>query len=309
MASTSKFLTSILSLLLLSVILALSGNGAVRRPAIRGISGVQILAENPSASFGFYAKAIPLQGYRDWFLGPPRNLIMLGGREPQSIRLSQAPSPLPANLIGAVTFGTEHLDDLARYLTARGIPYSAKEGRGLSVLDPEGNDILFVADTCSIMSDITTCGSTYLDVPDELRIIHVGFVVHDRTAMEHFYKDILGFRPYWHGGMKDGQTDWVSLQVPDGTDWIEFMLNVPDDADTKLRGVMNHIAVGVGSVRSAQRILIKHGLTLTEQPEIGRDGKWQLNVYDPDDTRLEIMGFTPVKKPCCSPFTGPHPKL
>jgi catechol 2,3-dioxygenase-like lactoylglutathione lyase family enzyme len=308
MASAGKVLTSILSLLLLSVILALSANGAVRRPAIRHISEVQILAENPSASFDFYAKAIPLQGYRDWFLGPPHNLIMLGGHQPQGIRLSQAPLPLPTNLIGAVTFDTDHLHDLARYLTAKGIPYSAKEGRRLSVLDPEGHDILFVADTCSIMNDIT-CGLSYLDLPDELRIIHVGFVVHDRAAMEHFYKDILGFRPYWHGGMKDDKDDWVSLQVPDGDQWIEFMLNVPDDADKKLRGVMNHIAIGVQNVRSAQKILIKHGLTLTEQPEIGRDGKWQLNVYDPDDTRLEIMGLTPAKKPCCSPFTGPHPKL
>jgi hypothetical protein len=44
------------------------------------------------------------------------------------------------------------------------------------------------------------------------------------------------------------------------------------------------------------------------QPQIGRDGKWQLNLYDPDGTRVELMEFAPVEKPCCSEYTGPHPK-
>src|SRR5438876_8070207 len=41
------------------------------------------------------------------------------------------------------------------------------------------------------------------------RIIHVGVVVKDRAAADHFYKDILGFQETWHGGMKDTETDWV----------------------------------------------------------------------------------------------------
>jgi catechol 2,3-dioxygenase-like lactoylglutathione lyase family enzyme len=140
-----------------------------------------------------------------------------------------------------------------------------------------------------------------------LRIIHAGFIVRDRVATEHFYKDILGFRPYWHGGMKDDQTDWVSLQVPDGTDWLEFMVNVEPDADQHLRGIMNHIAIGVTDIHATQKKLMEAGAKLTEEPQIGRDGKWQLNLYDPDFTRVEFMEFTPVQEPCCSEFTGPHP--
>jgi len=41
--------------------------------------------------------------------------------------------------------------------------------------------------------------------------------------------------------------------------------------------------------------------------QIGRDGKWQLNVYDPDGTRLEYMEFSNVQPPCCSQFTAPNP--
>jgi hypothetical protein len=40
---------------------------------------------------------------------------------------------------------------------------------------------------------------------------------------------------------------------------------------------------------------------------MGKDGKWQANLYDPDGTRVELMEFQPVTDPCCSPFTAPSP--
>jgi hypothetical protein len=114
---------------------------------------------------------------------------------------------------------------------------------------------------------------------------------------------------YWHGGMKEDKDDWVAMQVPGkhGTDWLEYMLNVPANADKHTLGVMNHIALGVTDIHAAEAQLRKNGWTGTEQPKLGRDGKWQLNLYDPDDTRIEFMEFTPKEKPCCSEFTGPHP--
>jgi hypothetical protein len=42
-------------------------------------------------------------------------------------------------------------------------------------------------------------------------------------------------------------------------------------------------------------------------PKIGRDGKWQVNLYDPDGIRAELMEFQPAVKPCCSPFLLPSP--
>jgi hypothetical protein len=107
--------------------------------------------------------------------------------------------------------------------------------------------------------------------------------------------------------MKDGEDNWVDMQVPDGTDWIEYMLRVAPDATHKTLGVMNHIALGVPDIHAAQQQLIKNGWKGTEEPKIGRDGKWQLNLYDPDETRVELMEFKPTKEPCCSPYTGPHP--
>jgi hypothetical protein len=41
--------------------------------------------------------------------------------------------------------------------------------------------------------------------------------------------------------------------------------------------------------------------------KVGRDGKMQLNLFDPDLTRVEYMEFKPSAKPCCSEFTADHP--
>jgi hypothetical protein len=73
--------------------------------------------------------------------------------------------------------------------------------------------------------------------------------------------------------------------------------------------VMNHISLGVRDIKEAQTKLESHGWKPhgDEKAQMGRDGKWQLNLYDPDFTRIELMEFKPVEKPCCSEFHGQHP--
>ena len=132
--------------------------------------------------------------------------------------------------------------------------------------------------------------------------------MNDRRVEDHFYKDVLGFHLYWQGGMKDNETNWVSMQVPDGTDWLEYMLNVSPGASQRVVGIMNHVALGVPAIQQAKAVFVKNGGKLSEEPKLGRDGKWQLNLYDPDGTRVECMEFQPVEKPCCSAFTGTHPR-
>jgi len=109
--------------------------------------------------------------------------------------------------------------------------------------------------------------------------------------------------------MQPGETDWVAMQVPNGTDWLEYMLNQSQRPDLRTTGVMNHISLGVADMKKAQAILETHGWKPggDEKAQMGKDGKWQLNVFDPDLTRIELMEFKPVEKPCCADFTGPHP--
>jgi catechol 2,3-dioxygenase-like lactoylglutathione lyase family enzyme len=288
----------------------LSAERASERPHIFGIARVNIFSTDVPRARAFYMKVLGIrEGPCNWCERIPGATFFV--KPSQAIELLPAPSPAPANLISEIWFATDNVHELRRTLTEQGIQVSGEaEGSRaadvfLSVVDPEGHHLRFVQDRgvpITPVADRTVSGPAR-----DLHIIHAGFIVHDRAATERFYKDILGFRPYWHGGMKDDQTDWVSLQVPDGTDWLEFMVNVPLNADQRLRGIMDHIAIGVTDIHATEERVRADGLKFTEQPKIGRDGKWQLNLYDPDETRVEFMEFKPAEKPCCSEFTGPHP--
>ena len=61
------------------------------------------------------------------------------------------------------------------------------------------------------------------------------------------------------------KTDWVDMQVPDGTDWLEYMLNIGPDATAELRGVMNHIALGVKDIQAVNAALRSTGWKPSER--------------------------------------------
>jgi catechol 2,3-dioxygenase-like lactoylglutathione lyase family enzyme len=282
------------------------------RPKITGIDHVRFYVTDFSSSQQFYEKLFGVRVKGGTCFATLLPCFTVGWEQNQQIELKKAPTREMKNRIAEISFATSDVKKMRKYLSSNGISVGPilkdkspgdKEGYDahFEVHDPQGNAVSFIQRFAYPVDDPS------LSDPWYVRMIHTGFVVKDRAATEHFYKDILGFRPYWHGGMKDDQTDWVSLQVPDGTDWVEFMVNVSPTADHHTLGVMNHIALGVPDIQAAKAQLIKNGWKSTEEPKIGRDGKWQLNLYDPDETRVEFMEFTPTRKPCCSEFTGPHP--
>ncbi len=165
--------------------------------------------------------------------------------------------------------------------------------------DPDGHRVEFVQYMPGSLHS-NAFGKFMSDARISTRIIHVGITVKDQAASDHLYRDILGFHETWHGGMKDDRTDWVDMRVPDGTDWLEYMLNVHDPSPKQL-GVMHHLALGVPSVAKGYKPS-RPRLQSRQPPQIGRDGKWQLNLYDPNLTRAELMEPKPVEKPCCSPI-------
>ena len=272
---------------------------SIARPPITGITSVEVFVTDPAASKDFYEKALRLPASPEC---PSEIVACLTVNGHQQLRLVKAPSPVPANMIGKTTFATPDVLGMRRYLISKGLtpnPMAGTENQHFSLTDPEGHVLSFTQQAKSSPAEKS---------PGQLstHLIHTGFISHDRPAEDHFYKDILGFHLYWQGGMKD-QISWVSMQIPDGTDWIEYMLNIAPDASHHTIGVMNHLAFGVVSAQATKEQFLKNGGKITEEPKIGRDGKWQLNLYDPDDTRVEFMEFKPVEKPCCSEFQGRHP--
>jgi len=280
---------------------------------IYGIAGIRVYISNMAAARTFY-KTVTNAENRNCDLcetGEPAAIRFASG---QFLLFSQQPKGATLwNRIAEVSFEADNLKSLRQLFKARKIKYQAEEQDGEIVLlrafDPEGHSLVFLNRDIPVRlkafrADAAT-GS-----PLRETILHAGYIVKDPDAMNKFYRDLLGFRVYWHGGMEDTKTDWVDMQVPDGTQWIEYMLGVPPDSGPQARGVMNHVALGVIDVRAADKALadLNVKLNVDEQPQIGRDGKWQLNLYDSDGTRVELMEFTPVAKPCCSEYTGPHPQ-
>jgi len=273
------------------------------RPHILGIDHVSFFTTAPEGVRKLYGDLLGLAAATP--VEPGGSVRYMIGA--QWVGYGPAPDAKSTDRMDHVAFTTDNIVALRKYLVEKGVKVGQIEGRpdhSLSVMlnDPEGRPIEFVErGKGEAAAAAATAASRHM--------IHTGFVVYHRDAEDHFYRDLLGFRLYWHGGMKDDETDWVAMQVPDGTDWLEYMLNQPAQMDLQLTGVMNHISLGVADMKAAQKIMESHGWKPhgDEQAEIGKDGKWQLDVFDPDLTRVELMEFKPVQKPCCSDFAGPHP--
>jgi catechol 2,3-dioxygenase-like lactoylglutathione lyase family enzyme len=293
----------VLVLFLLVAPLVAAGESPAARPRITAIDHVAFYTTSPDGVKHLYTDILGLSSAAPVEKG--ETVRYMSGK--QWVGYSPAPDPKATDRMDHVAFTTDNIGALRRYLIEKGIKPGQIEGRSdhslsLMVKDPEGHPIEFVERSRDDSAPPAPNGVSH-------RMIHAGFLVYDQAAEDHFYREILGFRPYWHGGMKDDKTDWVSLQVPDGSDWLEYMLNQPRHPDLELTGVMNHISYGVADMKKARAILESHGWKEHggEHAQMGKDGKWQLNVFDPDFVRVELMEFKPAQKPCCSDFTAPHP--
>lgn len=274
------------------------------RPKITGIDHVDFYTTSPEANHNLYVHVLGLTSTDR--VEPQQIQRYIVGT--QWIGYSAAPDTKANNRMDHIAFRTEDCAALRTYLATHGVKVpdhlsqSQNGDPNFVIDDPEGHRVEFIQ---RVAGESGLSGD-----PVSRHLIHAGFIVRDRAAEDHFYKDILGFHIYWHGGMKDSDTDWVAMQVPDGTDWLEYMLNVDAHPDLQLSGVMNHISLGVRDMKQAQAQLEAHGWKPhgEEKSQMGKDGKWQLNLFDPDFTRIELMELKPSQKPCCSEFTGPHPR-
>lgn len=278
------------------------------RPPIVGVSHIGLRTDNLDASRKFYTGVL---GFSEAFSldDPPGKLLLTYFKvnDHQFIEVFPELKDAKEDRLSHIAFETTDAERLRAYMASRGWDVPAKldpmldGNRGFEAKDPDGHTVEFV----QLMPGSIHSRDFGKHMPDtriSQRIIHVGVTVRDRAAADKFYRDILGFQETWHGGMKDTETDWVDMRVPDGTDWLEYMLNVGDNPSPRLLGVMHHLALGVPSVSEAYKTLSKRDPGIKEKPQIGRDGKWQLNLYDPNLTRAELMEPKPVRTPCCSPM-------
>lgn len=285
---------------------------AQERPKITGISHLAVYSSDAGATDHYYREVIGAAKEKD-----PENRqgVKYAFSATQYVEVLPLPANAGVNRLDHAAFNTADAEGMRKYLAAKGwkTPSSVTKGsdgsRWFEVRDPEDNRIQFVQAAANAKAP---------NAPNVVghHVIHVGLLVHNRAAEDKFYRDLLGFKPYWYGGMREGKIDWVSQQVPNGHDWLEYMLTsgpsgsgIPAHISQRQLGVLDHLSVGETSVPDEYKKIearldnSKHD----QAPKIGKDGKWQFNLYDPDGIRLELMNFHATEKPCCSEFTAQDP--
>lgn len=209
---------------------------------------------------------------------------------------------------------TDDAEGMRKYLAAHGVkvPDNTSKGKignkNYFVNDPEGHIVEIVEyepDGWTMLNKGKYLPGTRISA----RIPHLGILVGDLSAEKKFYEGILGFKEIWRGSKNGKQLSWVHEQVPDGTDFIELLYSKLPDPDK--RGTAHHFCLEVPDLEKAKAILeqraakIGYDRPMTIQTGVNR--KRQLNLYDPDGTRVELMEPTTVDGKPAPPSTAPPP--
>jgi catechol 2,3-dioxygenase-like lactoylglutathione lyase family enzyme len=281
---------------------------AARRPPITGVASFAVNVSDLAAARTFYGGVLGLD--QPFTVANP-----LGGSDLAAFKINDrqyvyvAPDLKDAaeSRLLYVGFETADADGLRRYLAANAVDVPAsvtpdRDGNvSLFVKDPEGNVVQFVQYRPSSVQGRAR-GKFLSPRRTSDHALHVGYRVTDPEKLDRFYKDLLGFRLIWKGGSRDDRFDWISMAVPDGNQWIEYMVNTGNPSPRQL-GVLNHLALGTLDIEAVHKQIVERGYADKADPAIGRDGRWLMHLYDKDFTRTEFMVRKPVKEPCCFPLT------
>jgi catechol 2,3-dioxygenase-like lactoylglutathione lyase family enzyme len=279
---------------------------AVTRPPILGISHIALRVKDAAEARNFFGHVLGFDELpREETAKGKMRYIYFKVSDDQYIAVSPTLSSPTEDRLIHIAYRTPDARGLRRYLAGHGVAVPTKLQKdpdgdlSFSLQDPAGHTVEYIQYLPGSVES-RNFGKFLSSKRTSRQIIHAGETVDNRTPADHFYGGILGYRLMWSGGMTDTRTDWVDMVVPNGSHWLEFMLNVHHPSPRTL-GVMNHFSLGVKNIQRAFETVKGRGYKASK-PEIGRDGKWQLNLYDPDLTRVEVMEFKPVQKPCCSPM-------
>jgi lactoylglutathione lyase len=285
-----------LSLLLLVVPLAMQPPAV--RPKILGVAHMAVFVSDLQKARGFYGG---LLGFDEVFTLPKEDgsvdtaFVKINDR--QWIELVNRPTAGEGQL-DHIALWTDDADRMRAYLGSRGVKVPAKVSTGrtgdksFTIQDPDGHAVEIVEYVAG--SRTGRDGGRHMP-PARLstRALHVGILVGKLDASMAFYNGILGFEEFWRGAAANSPTlSWVNMRVPDGTDYIEFMLyGEKPPADN--RGSAHHLCLVVPDAEKAVAALdarpSRASYTRAVAVRTGINRKRQVNLFDPDGTRVELM--------------------
>jgi catechol 2,3-dioxygenase-like lactoylglutathione lyase family enzyme len=196
-----------------------------------------------------------------------------------------------------ISIQTDSAEGMREYLAGQGVKVPDKVGKGkignsnFNITDPDGHTVEIV----QYEPDSWTRQQHGKYLPDtriSTRIPHIGIIIGPLEPALRFYHGTLGFDEIWRGSSSGKVLSWVNMRVPDGRDYIEFMLYT-EILNASQLGVKNHICLEVPDIQKAVTTLKERsGRTGYARPieiKVGVNGKRQANLFDPDGTRVELM--------------------
>ena len=299
-----------------------SQTAPVERPQITGISHVGYFVSDLPRALGFWHD---LFGYDEAYdlrrAGTDAvRIAFIKINDHQHIELFTDPPTAPPNFMSHICFTVSDLEQMRAYLRSKGL--DVKPGNGgktrtgdyaFEIKDPDGTLVEFVQ---TLPTGMEAQAERKFLPGDRVSpsIYHVGFLVGNTPKSLAFYEDVLGFKETWRGGRDPKVLSWINLRVPDGTDYIELMLYAKLPATF---GTQNHTSLMVPDIQKAVEALearpgYKNYLGYQKPLEIhvGVNGKRQVNLYDPDGTRVELMEpITADGKPVPPSIAPPPPPV
>ena len=298
---------------------AFTQEAAPQRPQITGISHAGYFVTDLPKAIGFWHDLLGFDEYTT--LSKPDTdqirIAFIKINDDQHIELFTDAPPSPPNMMSHYCFSVSNVEEMRAYLRSKG--FDVKPGNGgktrtgdyaFEIEDPDGTLVEFVQ---SLPTGIEMQDKGKFMPPTRISdaIYHVGFLVGNLDKSLAFYEGVLGFHEIWRGSSNGKELSWLNLQVPDGKDYIELMLynGKPTGFGTK-----NHTSLVVPDVqkavadlesRPAYKTYLTYGKPLVVQ--VGKNGKRQVNLYDPDGTRVELMEPVTVDGKPVPPSTAPPP--
>jgi catechol 2,3-dioxygenase-like lactoylglutathione lyase family enzyme len=286
-----------------------------KRPRITGIAHIALFVHDIEKSRAFYKDFL---GFDEPFLlnkpDGSLSLTFIKVNERQYIELFPEVAP-GTDRLNHISIETDNAEAMRAYLGAHGIKVPAEVGKGriknsnFNVKDPDGHTVEIVQyepDGWSVREK----GKFMPTGRVSQKMMHVGILVGALEPAMKFYRDLLGFEEIWRGSRDGKKLSWVNMKVPDGDTYIEFMLydQLPEPT---ARGTAHHICLEVPDIEKTKASLEARpafkNYTRPLEIKTGTNRKRQMNLFDPDGTRAEVMEPRTVDGVPAKPSDAPAP--
>lgn len=295
---------------------------SVERPKILGVAHMAVYVKDLAKTRQFYTEFL---GFGEPFTLPTADgsgvrIAFVKINDEQYIEIFTEKDRGEGQL-NHISFYTDDAERMYRYLKSKGVAVLGDRGvvpkgmtgnKNFNVKDPDGH----IVEMVEYQPDSWTAREKGKFLPPTRisdHMLHVGVLAGELEESVKFYGGILGFKELWRGSSTPQVLSWVNIRPEESAmSYLELMLYSKLPAPEN-RGTQHHVCLVVPDAekalaelqRRAAKGLYPHGRPMEIRTGVNR--KRQINLYDPDGTRIELMEPNTVDGQPAANSTAPAP--